>query len=171
MTSAYQQRYWTMLVETRVHVSYLHYYGAKSECRDKAINIFLAVTSSSSIAAWALWREFTWVWPLLIACSQVIAAIKPFLPYNQQRKSVVALSDAFQSTCLQIESQWFSVAEGFLPEKQIHEETIKFRGLLLDAERKAMDGTILPRNQKLMDLAEADALKYFTTHYPAGVKQ
>ena len=157
-----------MLVEARVHVCYLHHFGSASEWRDKAVNIFLAITSSSSIAAWALWREFTWVWPVLIAGAQVISAVKPFLPYNQQRKAVVSLSDAFQSICLQIENHWYSVAEGLLAEQQIHEETIKFRGLLLDAERKAMDGTILPRKPKLMDLAEADAQKYFATHYPVG---
>lgn len=135
------------------------------------MNVFLAVTSSSSIAAWAVWREFTWMWPTLIAGSQVIFAVKPFLPYNQRRKAVVALSDAYQAICLQIENRWFSVAEGHLPEQQIHEETIKFRTLLLDAERKAMDGIILPRNQKLMKVAEAEAKTYFSTHYPAGESQ
>lgn len=171
MSSTYQQRYWSMLVEARVHVSYLHHYAANSEWRDKAVNIFLAVTSSSSIAAWAIWREFTWVWPALIAGSQVVSAVKPFLPYNQQRKAVVALADAYQSICLQIENLWFSVAEGLFTDEKIHEETIRFRGLLLDAERMAMDGTILPRNPKLMSLAEVDARKYFANHYPSGEPQ
>jgi hypothetical protein len=160
-----------MLVEARVHACYLHHYGASSEWRDKSINIFLAVMSSSSIAAWAIWREFTWVWPALIAGSQVVSAVKPFLPYNRQHKVVVILADAIQSICLKIENSWFSVAEGLLPDHQIHEETIEFRGLLLDAERKAMDGTILPRKQKFMDMAEVDARRYFETHYPTGSTQ
>jgi hypothetical protein len=100
-----------MLVEVRVHVNYLHHYGSELEWRDKAINIFFAVTSSSSIAGWAIWREFTWICAAIIAGSQVVTAIKPFLPYNQQRKTVVALSDAFQTICLQIENGWFAVAE------------------------------------------------------------
>jgi len=160
-----------MLVEARVHVFYLHHYGAASEWRDNAVNIFLAVTSSSSIAAWAIWREFVWVWPALIAGSQAVSAVKPFLPYNQQRKIVVSLSDAFQSICLQIEHRWYEVSEGLLLDQQIHEEIIKFRGLLLEAERKFMDGTILPRKSKMMDLAEADALNYFATYYPVGDSQ
>ncbi len=159
-----------MLVEARVHVFYLHHYGALSEWRDKAVNICLAVTSSTSIAAWAIWQEFTWIWPTLIAGSQVISAVKPFLPYNQHRKTVVALADAYQLVCLQIESRWFSVAEGQLPDEKIHEETIKFRGLLLEAERKTMDGVIIPRKPKLMQQAESDAQRYFANHYSVGVQ-
>lgn len=170
MSSIYQQRFWSMLVEARVHVCYLHHYGAQSEWRDKVVNILLAVTSSTSIAAWAIWQDYTWVWPTLIAGSQVISAVKPFLPYNQHRKAVVALADTYQLVCLQIESLWFSVAEGQLPDEQIHEETIKFRGLLLEAERKAMDGVILPRKPKLMEQAEADAQRYFANHYQVGVQ-
>ena len=169
MTSQYQQRFWSLLVETRVHVYYLSHYTSKSEWWDKAVNIFLAITSSGSIAAWAIWQEFTWVWPVLIAGSQVVSAVKPFLPYNQRRKMASALADSFQSIALQVEAAWFSVAEGRLDEEAIHKETIRLRGLLLDAERKNLDGEVLPKNEKLMQAAESDASQYFCTHYPSEV--
>lgn len=165
MSTTYQQRYWSMLVEARVHMGYLYHYGTASEWMDKLVNIFLAVASSSSIAAWAIWHEFTWVWPTLIAGSQVITAIKPFLPYNQRIKAVSVLNDSYQSICLQMENVWFSVSEGMLSDQQIHDEIIKFRTILMEAERKALDGTPLPRKQKFMDKAEADAERYFEAHY------
>jgi hypothetical protein len=168
MSSTYQQRYWRLLVEVRVHVFYLHHYGSSSEWRDKVVNVFLAITSSSSIAAWAIWQEYTWVWPLLIAASQVASAVKPFLPYNQRRKAIVSLGNHYQSICLQMENRWYSVAEGLLSDKEIHEETITFRGLLQDAERRSLDGAILPRNGKFLRLAESDASDYFASYYPNG---
>jgi len=165
MGSSCQQRYWKMFVEARVHTGYLYHFGVQSEKIDKAVNIFLAVTSSSSIAAWALWKEFTWIWPLLIAAAQVVSAVKPFLPYDKRRKAVVLLSSEFQSICLQIESKWFSVAEGLLSEQQIHEETINFKNQILKAERRFLDGEILPRKPKLLELAENEAKISIENHY------
>ena len=88
MNSVYQERYWNMLVEARVHVFFLYHYASSSESMDKAINAFLAITSSTSIAAWVIWKKFTLIWTILIAVSQIISAVKPFLPYNQRYKAV-----------------------------------------------------------------------------------
>jgi hypothetical protein len=132
----YQARYWNLLVETRVHVSYLHHYAADSEWWNKGTNIFLAITSSGSIAAWALWKQFTFIWPMLIALSQVTTAIKPFLPYKQRLKVLVGLCNQLQMIALAMEKDWFSVAEGKLSEEEIHDLTVKYRGQTIDAEQK-----------------------------------
>ena len=58
----YQQKYWNLLKELKVHVYYVQNYAVTQNKNDQIINIFLAVTSSSSIAAWALWKEYEFVW-------------------------------------------------------------------------------------------------------------
>ncbi len=42
----------------------------------------------SSIAAWEIWQEYQMVWAVIIALSQVITAIKPFLPFRQRLKPI-----------------------------------------------------------------------------------
>lgn len=84
----YQDRYWKELYQLRVHVNYLEIYMERSERLDKAINIFFAITSSSSICGWAIWNKFSFVWGMIIAISQLINAIKYFLPYRDRMKSL-----------------------------------------------------------------------------------
>jgi len=49
-----------------------------------SLKYFLAITSSSSIGAWAIWNEYSWILASIIAFSQVITAIIPFLAYKSR---------------------------------------------------------------------------------------
>ena len=51
-----QSQYWTELLELRTHAYYLELYQIKCERIELFISIILAVTSSASIGAWAIWK-------------------------------------------------------------------------------------------------------------------
>jgi hypothetical protein len=55
---------------------------------DRNVNIFLALASSGSIAAWAVWQNYPILWSSIIALSQVITTIKPYFPYNKIAKEL-----------------------------------------------------------------------------------
>jgi hypothetical protein len=166
--NAYQIRYWNLLKELKVHVIYLHHYAANSEWWDKAVNIFLALTSSSSIAAWAIWQKYQMVWAVIIALSQVVTAIKPFLPYKQRLKGISELNDRIQELSLECEKNWFSVAEGELTEKEIHDIFISIKDKSISAERKCLKNMVLPTNRKILKKAEQEADLYLSTNYNFG---
>lgn len=163
--SAYQSRYWSQLKEFKTHVFYLQGYAAHSDWWDKAINIFLAITSSSSIAAWAIWQEYSMIWAAIIAVSQIITAVKPFLPYKQRIKAVTELNDKLQEISLNCERNWFNVAEGKLTEEEIHNLYISLKNDSLDAEKKFLKGIVLPKNDKILREAEKEANLYLTNTY------
>lgn len=163
--SQYQQKYWSLLRELKTHVIYLHNYAASSEWWDKAINIFLAITSSSSIAAWAIWQQYQIVWAVIIALSQVITAIKPFLPFRQRLKPISDLNDQIQEISLECERHWHSVAEGELTEKEIHELYISLKDKSLKAEKKSFRDIVLPKNSKILACAEKEADLYLSNTY------
>jgi len=161
----YQERYWNLLTELKAQVVYLHAYAASDEFIDKAINIFLAIGSSSSIAAWAVWKEHQLFWASVIAVSQVVTAIKQFLPFRQRLKAVAELNTHIQSIFLDAEQGWYKVSEGLLTEEEIHNETSRLKDKILSAERACLNGVILPRKGKLKDSAEEIADEYFTINY------
>ena len=165
MSSHYQQRYWSQLKECKVHVIYLHLYAAHSEWWDKAINIFLAITSSTSIAAWALWQKYQLAWAIIIALSQIITAIKPFLPYKQRLKAICELNDKVQEISLEFEKNWFPVAEGELEEREIHNLLISLREKTSLAERRVLKNTVLPKKEKILRKAENETDKYLQSNY------
>lgn len=167
--SVYQNRYWSQLKETKTHVIYLHKYAAHSEWWDKSINIFLAITSSSSIAAWAIWQKYQIIWAIIIALSQIITAVKPFLPYKQRIKAISELNDRLQEISLNCERNWFAVAEGQLTEEEIHDLYIKIKNDSLDAERKYLKNIILPKNEKILKIAETEADLYLRNTYHCEV--
>jgi hypothetical protein len=161
----YQTRYWNLLKELKAQVEYLHGYAARDEFYDKAVNVFLGLTSSVSIAGWAIWTEYQLVWACIIAASQVVTAIKPFFPFNQRLNVVSELNNHIQSIFLETERGWFKVSEGQLSEEEIHNETVKLKDRVLSAERASLNGVILPRKLDLKKNSEAYADEYFTINY------
>ena len=166
--SQYQARYWSLLVRVRAHLYYFNHYAVHSEWWDKATGIFLAITSSGSIAAWALWREFTFLWPVLIAASQVVSAVKPFLPYKQRQKVVTEMGRKLLPICLAAEKDWFSVAEGILTEEEINDLLAKYRKQSEETEQNTQGDVVLPLKRKLFAEAQSDAGQYFKTNYLGG---
>lgn len=166
--SVYQYRYWEQLKEFKTHVLYLHNYAVHSEMWDKRINIFLAITSSSSIAAWAIWQKYQMIWAIIIAISQIITAVKPFLPFKVRLKAVSDLNSRMQKISLDCEKGWYSVAEGELTDKEIHELCIKLREESRQAENQCLKGIVLPKKKKLLQNAEKDTDLYLTQKYHQG---
>jgi len=163
--SQYQQKYWNLLKELKTHIIYLHKYAERSECWDKVVNMILATASSSSIAAWAIWQEHQLIWAVIIALSQVITAIKPFLPFKQRLKPISDLNDRIQEVSLVCEKHWYSVAEGELTEREIHDLYISLKDQSLYAEQKALKGIVIPKSGKILAEAEKEADLYLSNNY------
>lgn len=164
----YQLRYWNLLKELKTHVLYLHAYASNAQAWDKSLNMLLAISSSTSIAAWAAWQSYPLVWASIIALAQVVTALKPLLPHGQRIKVISALNDSLQQIALECERGWFEVAEGVLSEKQIHDLCISLKQTASEAERKHLSGLILPHKDKLLRQAEDEADLYLRNNYLGG---
>jgi hypothetical protein len=161
----YQKKYWNQLKELRVHVYYVQLYAEQQSRYDHWLNIFLAVTSSSSIAAWAIWTEYQMVWACIIASSQVIAAVKHLLPYKKRLNALNKLGDILSLIALKAEKDWFYVSEGTWDEEQIHSRWVALKEDALSAENKSLNGVTIPKNKRLLIIAENDADVYLNSAY------
>lgn len=96
LTADYNAQYWEAL--------YKRYYQ-----RQKWAEIFLAIASSSSVAAWGIWRDVALVWQLLSGISTLIAVTLPIL---NMKKLIADLAD-LQSQWVQIHAEyhllWFDI--------------------------------------------------------------
>lgn len=122
-----QEKYWKYMVQIKAWIFYLDAYTEDSYKWDKRINIFVAIASSTSIAAWAVWQKFSFVWSIIIAISQVLTTIKGFLPYSKRLKMLVPFMEDLKFLYNKIEYNWFKVASGDLSEDGI------FTSLLVEA--------------------------------------
>lgn len=164
----YQQRYWKELFQLKVHLNYLELYQQQSEKSDKILNIFLAITSSSSIAAWAIWDQYSFVWGLIIAASQALNAIKAFLPFKARLKALTSLLHELEELLIYTEMKWYDVSEGLLTEKEIHDLQYEIRKKKHQALRKHLAGQSLPEKKPLFSKANESTNAYFDNFYPLG---
>jgi hypothetical protein len=164
MENDIQNRYWRELDQLKIHVFYLENYYKKTLNYDRNINVFLAVVSNGSIASWAIWKDYSAIWGGMIALSQLLNAVKVFLPYSKRLKDLEFISRELENLFLFMESSWFDVAEGKLTKKEIHKQ-------LTDIKKKKQqimeknNSNFLPHNEKLMDEAIEKAKFYFTNFY------
>ena len=70
-----QEKYWYYMVQVKSSIFYLDIYAERSYKWDRRINAYGAIASSSSIAAWAIWKDFSYIWAVIIAISQVLFSI------------------------------------------------------------------------------------------------
>lgn len=114
-----QEKYWKYMVQIKAWIFYLDLYAEDSYKWDKRINVLGAIASSTSIAAWAIWQQLSFVWSVIIAISQVLTAIKGFLPYSKRLKILVPFMEDLKFLYNKIEYNWFNVASGELTEEDI----------------------------------------------------
>lgn len=163
--SPYQDRYWKELYQLRVHVNYLEIYMQQSEFTDKSINIFLAVTSSSSICGWAIWNKYSFMWAIIIAASQLINAIKQFLPYRTRLKAISSILRELEELLSYAEMKWFDVAEGNLTDEDINKLQFEIRRKKTRSLQKHLGINTLPTKEKHFEKAKKLANIYLQNFY------
>ena len=164
-SSPYQERYWKEFFELRVHVNYLELYMEESELVDKSINIFLAVTSSSSICGWAIWNEYSFLWAFIIASSQLINAVKQFLPYKTRLKATCGIMRELEELSTFAEMKWFDVAEGNLTEEEINKLQFDIRSKKTKSVQRHLGMNTLPKKEKIFCKAKKSAEIYINNFY------
>jgi hypothetical protein len=119
-----QINYWNLFYDLSVYFHYLQIYQERDQAILRYISIFTAVTSSSSIAAWAIWQNASWLWATIIALSQVLNVISSFLPYKQREKTLRLVLPQIHTLLLDCEDSYDEVSKGELTDKQIHRQTM-----------------------------------------------
>lgn len=160
-----QEKYWRYMVRIKSWLFYLDIYEENSYKWEKNINIFSAVVSSTSIAAWAIWQQFSYVWSVIIAVSQVLTAIKSFLPYNTRRKVTISFLEDLKLLYNKIEYNWFKVSDGELTEEEINEMLFIFKDEYTNIENKNLKEETLPENERFMKIAAQKTDQYFQNNF------
>jgi len=162
-----QQRYWTELFQLKVHVNYIELMLAHSEGRERLIKIIIAIASSTSIGAWVIWKDYASVWASIIALSQVIAAVNPYLPYKERIKSYSSLLHEFEEILIFTELNWHGVSTGKFSEEEINKLQFEIRSRKQKSLKKHIQSTTIPENLRFLKKAEDTANIYFQSFYPA----
>lgn len=161
-----QEQYWKELHQLKTHIGYIVLQLEKAESRDRTLKIVLAIASSSSIGAWVIWSHLSWFWAGIIAVSQVITAVNPYLPYKSRIKAYSSLLHELEELMLRAEFKWHSISEDELTPTEINKARFEVRASKQKSLKKHISTTI-PSDTKLHTQAEDTAIEYLTNFYPA----
>lgn len=160
-----QEKYWNYMVQIKASIYYLDIYAEKSYKWDRRINVYGAIASSSSIAAWAIWKEFSYAWAFIIAISQVLTAIKDFLPFGRQLKLLRPFIDDMKILYIKMEYDWYKIAEGELTENEINKLIFSYKKEFASIENKNLKEEVLLENSSYMEEADQKTNRYFANNF------
>jgi len=164
-----QETYWNLFCYLKIRTIHNYYYNIETEKIDRYLRIFLAITSSASIAAWTIWKEFSQIWGGIIALSQLLNAIKDYLPYQNRMRKLSSFSSELNTLLLLCERKWYDVASGNMTEREIHQAFMDMKESLQKSEEKHFSESPLPINDKIFEKAELEAATYFKTFYNSSL--
>ncbi|MDB5763945.1 MAG: hypothetical protein JWQ21_2940 [Herminiimonas sp.] len=160
-----QSLYWKELFQLKVHGHYVECFLRQSENWDKSLSMFLAICSSASIGAWVVWKDYAQVWGLVIAISQIIQAVRPFLPYHERIKCLAVLRNSYAELFVFADSRWPNIAAGETATAEIAKLRMDIRGRKLQYEQKAFPSSGLPDSNEFLEKSTQTAEKYFSNFY------
>jgi hypothetical protein len=163
-----QQLYWAEIVKLKVASLYICSYRDYLSRWVTGLGIIKAIASSVSIAAWAIWQKYSFVWGLVIAVSQVADALKDVFPFAKKHKAAAQHAITLDVLFIDAQLEWDNIFSGKYSNDQISTRLHKLRKLEHEAERHNFpDG--LARRTSLFDQAEKDAKFYFQSTYGVEV--
>lgn len=159
-----QEKYWKLMVQMKAWIFYLDIYSEESYKWDRRINVFTALVSSASIASWAIWTKYSFLWGLAIAISQVINAIKPILPFSRRIDVIGKMYPRIVDLYNEIDRKWFNVSDGSLTAVEINDLIYNYKVIYTNIENECIKNPILLKNKKIHAKADKQVEEYFTNY-------
>lgn len=160
-----QEKYWNYMVQIKASIYYLDIYAEQSYKWDRRINAYGAIASSSSIAAWAIWKDLSYIWAIIIAVSQVLTALKEYFPFSRRLKVLHPFIEEIKVLYIKMEYDWYKVAEGELTEKEINTLLFSYKKEFANIESKYLKEEVLLENANYMSEADRRTDKYFKNNF------
>jgi hypothetical protein len=125
---------------------------------DTSAKIFLAATSSSTVATWGFWQDISWLWKSLSAVSACLAVALPILNWNKKISTIADLHGRWIQIRNEHESLWRNVDSGQISGVRIEEVFQAIRAREADAETSEQE-LLVRRRPKLVERCYQEVLK------------
>lgn len=155
VNSEMRRHLWRAMLDADMNVRYWKYLCQDYLQRERMIKIFLAITTSGTVASWTVWSDLPILWKALSAISAVVSIISPFLNYQATIEALSTLSGKWWEAKRDYEGYWTRLESGeSTNELQKEFDLIKAReGELIKMETK------LPHNAQLLTRCQEEVLR------------
>ncbi len=116
---------WESMLDADLAVRYWGALARSFARRERWGKIFLACTSSATVAGWVIWAKSPVAWKVLSGLSALIAIALPYLDYRGNADKMLELVRNYAQQLVKLEILWLRVDS--TPEGQIIDELQKLR--------------------------------------------
>ena len=162
-----QNLYWNQLIELKVAAGYIRRRRDDLGKKVTSLATLKAVASSGGIAAWAIWKDYAFLWGAIIAASQLADALKDVFPFTKTHKAACEHTITLNSMFIDAELEWENIFSGRYTDEHIMNRRHKLKKIQHETERKNFPNG-LPEIEAFVAQAEQEAVEYFDGMY--GVK-
>ena len=152
------------MIEIKVAAAYMRRYRDDLGTWVTRLGALRAIASSGSIAAWAIRKEYAFVWGMIIAASQVADALKDVFPFTKTHKAASEHTITLGSIFIDAQLEWESIFSGRYTNEQITNRRYKLMRLQHDAERHNFPHGLATKSS-LFSEAQQEAKDYFAATY------
>ena len=152
--------YWKLMAKVKFDCFYILLHYNHSLRWDKRTNIFLAIMSGSTIAGWAFWEKYKFLWVLLLTLFQIINVIEPYLPYSTRVEQLFEYKCELNDLYLKIERNWIRITKEEYTETEIIDLIYGYKEKLNDFEKKYMKGDFLKNKHIIKETAREQTEEY-----------
>lgn len=165
ITEAAANRFWNAFYELVTHGYLLQAHCQNAADIDRKVKVLLAVTSTTSLGIWAVFKVYPEVWAGIIVVTQIVTATAKFLPYASRLKSSASCFHDYREIQNWAEAKWCEIADGGLTEIQITKARVELQTKTARSLKSHFPLDGLPKDEKLTLLATSEAEKYLSNHF------
>jgi hypothetical protein len=157
---------WNQMQNSKFKEFYIDLLLEKYQKRERTINIFLLLVTSSSISAWAIWQRpyLAWLWAAIIALSQIISLIKPYLNYAKYAKELNEKHFLIQTLNVEYEKLWVSFKFEKISTESAFEKAFELKNTLTKGMNFS-DDIIISENKEIQAKAKEKVAIYLKTNF------
>ncbi|WP_026473122.1 hypothetical protein [Alkaliflexus imshenetskii] len=156
-----RDKIWYFLADSKANEILSGLIVKKYQRRELFLSIFLALATSSSVGAWAFWNKFPSVWLVIIAISQFLFVVKPYLLFSKYVKIFNEKSVHWQHLTVQIEELWHNINHNYVNEKEASKLYFELKQKTLSFNN-VPDDIIFFKHKKQQNEAELECNVYLT---------
>jgi hypothetical protein len=164
LPSVEQDQYWQEMQQLRLDAIYVREYRDSIAKMETIVAMIRAITSSGSIGAWVIWRQYAFVWAALITIAQIADALRDVFPFRKRRQALSGWCNALNRLFVDAQRDWDIIASGAFSNPKIASLTHQLRQKMQRHEETYIpDG--LPKKQDLFDRAQTEMAQFFRNRY------
>ena len=159
-----QRLYWDQMYELKVAACYIRLYRDHLGRWVTGLGAIKAIASCGGIAAWAIWKQYAFVWGAIIAASQLADALKDVFPFAKKHKASCVHAMTLSSLFIDVQLEWENIFSGRYSDDEIMKRLHQLRKLQLEAENHDFPDGLATMNT-LLDHAKQEATEYCKATY------